>query len=521
MNKTLLLLLMLSTIARADQPAPASIANATTGEALSAGLHAPDALTRATAARVAMLRNVAELLPQIRETLASEHDATAAREEIRALALLGGDADVAAAAAQSGKWPASMDDALADMIARRGADALDLYHSALATSRMTTHSAFFRQFLWTHSALLTVTSSRILGWHDAKGWDGLLRAAFDSGAAMPAGPMTASLGVPDDAIRFASIWYLVRGYATDPASIKDPLRSALLEPRTEAGSDREDFGRELLRRMLGGERKDDDRWLKFLATDEADRLLQNESESVLQYFTDAEYRTRHNRCAIQSAECRLPAMKPGPRPLPSQPVAEPAFILPSLLPAGLVDAVMTDARCRDEWIGVADATVDAAGRVTKLNLDHVTTSSSCRKAIDTILHLSLATPTSLRSPRTGPVLLAKARGASLCLDEHDGTRLVHVGGEVKAPIVKTRVEPNFPASARSAMHGGRSVMVIVEAVISRDGCVRNMRLLAQSQFPELNGAAVLAVSQWKFVPGYLDGQPVDVIFNLTINFRTD
>src|SRR6185369_4999772 len=131
MNKTLLLLLMLSTIARADQPSPASIANATTAEALTAGLHASDALTRATAARVAMLRNVAELLPQIRETLASEHDTTAAREEIRALALLGGDADIAFAATQSAKWPAPMDDALAGMIARRGADALDLYHSAL------------------------------------------------------------------------------------------------------------------------------------------------------------------------------------------------------------------------------------------------------------------------------------------------------------------------------------------------------------------------------------------------------
>jgi hypothetical protein len=31
----------------------------------------------------------------------------------------------------------------------------------------------------------------------------------------------------------------------------------------------------------------------------------------------------------------------------------------------------------------------------------------------------------------------------------------------------------------------------------------------------------MAVSSWKFTPGYLDGKPVDVIFNLTINFKTN
>ena len=32
---------------------------------------------------------------------------------------------------------------------------------------------------------------------------------------------------------------------------------------------------------------------------------------------------------------------------------------------------------------------------------------------------------------------------------------------------------------------------------------------------------MLAVSQWKFAPGRLAGEPVDVIFNLTINFKVD
>ena len=35
----------------------------------------------------------------------------------------------------------------------------------------------------------------------------------------------------------------------------------------------------------------------------------------------------------------------------------------------------------------------------------------------------------------------------------------------------------------------------------------------------LDQAAVEAVKKWKFKPGTLNGQPVDVIFNLTVNFK--
>jgi len=522
-NALLLLLLAMSPAALADEPAPASVASTDSAEVLSAALHSPVALTRATAARVAMVRPVAAVLPQLRESLAHETDGVAAREEIRALALIGNDDDVAAAAAASRKWPSGVDNQLAEAIARRDANTLELYHSLLTGSRMSNHNEFFRMYLWAHPGLFPVTASRLLAWHDKAGWTGLLQAAFDSAAAMPAGPMVASLGMPDDEIRYRSVWYLARGYATEPQAMPDPLRAALLEPRAEAEPDREDFGRELLRRMLGAERKEDDRWLKFLASEDADKLLHNESQAVLQYFTDAEYRVRHNRCEVQSAECLLPAARPSGKTIPSQEVREPAFILPSPLPAGLAAAVMTDARCNDQWLGVGQVTVDAAGRVGKVDVSQIQTSSACRRAIETILRLSLATPASLKSPMIGTVLLAKARKAPFCIDEappREMERLLRAGGDVKAPIAKKRVEPYFPASARGLMGGSAHVLVIVEMVITPEGCVRSMRLIKQSPFPELNGAALLAISQWTFIPGYLDGNPVDVIFNLTINFRT-
>lgn len=62
-------------------------------------------------------------------------------------------------------------------------------------------------------------------------------------------------------------------------------------------------------------------------------------------------------------------------------------------------------------------------------------------------------------------------------------------------------------------------VVVAEAIISRAGCVRDVRLVRQTPLGDLNRAALLVISQWQFEPGKLNGHPVEVIFNLTINFK--
>jgi len=90
-----------------------------------------------------------------------------------------------------------------------------------------------------------------------------------------------------------------------------------------------------------------------------------------------------------------------------------------------------------------------------------------------------------------------------------------VGGDVKAPVVISRVEPMYPEEARKARITG---IVIVEAIIDRNGVVKNASVLKTLPFG-LDQAALDSVKQWRFKPGTLNGQPVDVIFNLTINFK--
>jgi protein TonB len=91
---------------------------------------------------------------------------------------------------------------------------------------------------------------------------------------------------------------------------------------------------------------------------------------------------------------------------------------------------------------------------------------------------------------------------------------LRVGGDVKAPLVIHRVEPAYTDLARKAKITG---VVIVEAVIDRDGNVDKVRVLKNLSMG-LGEAAEGAVRQWKFKPGTLNGEPVDVIFNLTVNF---
>jgi len=90
-----------------------------------------------------------------------------------------------------------------------------------------------------------------------------------------------------------------------------------------------------------------------------------------------------------------------------------------------------------------------------------------------------------------------------------------VGGNVKAPTVLKHVNPVYPELARRNKVSGH---VVMEVVIDHTGALKDLKVI--KPLPDgLSEAAVDAVRQWTFAPGTRDGKPVDVIFNLTINFR--
>jgi periplasmic protein TonB len=76
-----------------------------------------------------------------------------------------------------------------------------------------------------------------------------------------------------------------------------------------------------------------------------------------------------------------------------------------------------------------------------------------------------------------------------------------------------KVQPSYPPLARSARIQGT---VVLQAVISKQGTIENLRLL--SGHPMLAPAAIDAVRQWRYRPYILNSEPVEVETQITVNF---
>lgn len=96
-----------------------------------------------------------------------------------------------------------------------------------------------------------------------------------------------------------------------------------------------------------------------------------------------------------------------------------------------------------------------------------------------------------------------------------GDAPLRIGGEIAEPRKIRDVRPVYPADARAA---GVSGLVILEAVVGRDGRVQDARVLRS--VPMLDDAALEAVRQWEYTPTLLNGVPVEVIMTLTVNFTS-
>lgn len=87
-----------------------------------------------------------------------------------------------------------------------------------------------------------------------------------------------------------------------------------------------------------------------------------------------------------------------------------------------------------------------------------------------------------------------------------------VAGEVVPPEIVHRVTPDFSSVGQIRVWG----VPVVEIVIGIDGRVERIRFL-KSVDSEFDRAIIAAISQWRYEPAKLNGEPVAVYLNLTVH----
>lgn len=90
---------------------------------------------------------------------------------------------------------------------------------------------------------------------------------------------------------------------------------------------------------------------------------------------------------------------------------------------------------------------------------------------------------------------------------------IRVGGNVQQAKLVRQPKPLYPPLARQARIQG---VVRFTAVIGRDGSIQNLQLV--SGHPLLVPSAQEAVKQWVYQPTLLNGEPVEVITQIDVNF---
>ncbi len=92
-------------------------------------------------------------------------------------------------------------------------------------------------------------------------------------------------------------------------------------------------------------------------------------------------------------------------------------------------------------------------------------------------------------------------------------RVVRLSSAVMAASLMHRVEPEYPKVARAAHITGD---VRLHAIIGTDGAVREIEVIGGNGI--LARAAIAAVREWRYRPTLLNGQPVEVDTEITVNF---
>jgi len=90
---------------------------------------------------------------------------------------------------------------------------------------------------------------------------------------------------------------------------------------------------------------------------------------------------------------------------------------------------------------------------------------------------------------------------------------IRVGGNVQAARIKSQPRPTYPPLAKQARIQGT---VRFTAIIAANGTIQSLQVI--SGHPLLVPSAMEAVKRWVYQPTLLNGEPVEVVTQIDVNF---
>jgi TonB family protein len=490
---------------------------------------------RAAAARVINASGTIALLKPLETALAVEQDEPAAREEILALAMLGGAATDAALLTAAARFKGEGADLVASAIARaRGKQALALLPQ-LRQHGFKMDASFLAWATRGGTDGLTSAASYAVRDGDADTWEAALRLGRQKGAVLDPGVIIAALGAQQERLRAETYWHLALVQVAQ-GKLDDRVTAALAGPETPLPAD--PAGRltfELLQRTLGRKRVALTEWVTTLGQEKepapyASKLVQE--QGLLPYLEQGELEALS--LATRGDPKALGSVAKQARVEPPAPTSAADFVgTITGFPNGFVQGVLEATECapaRAHGVVLGQIIFSADGRPRRTALTDPKRSAElggppeCTEAGRVLLGSTLGDAWTPEHPKT--ILVVLDPDVLGCLAEPPVQASVRVAADgdgdseesspqrIKEPKKTRNVAPVYP---RNAIQQRVQGVVILEAVISPTGCIRSVEV--QRGVPALNWEAIRAVMRWRYTPTLLNGIPVPVIMTVTVSFK--
>jgi TonB family protein len=235
------------------------------------------------------------------------------------------------------------------------------------------------------------------------------------------------------------------------------------------------------------------------------------------------------RSGTQPASTPQDSGQPAPAPAPiSSPVA-PSVSTPgraSSSTQGLASKTATAARVDKPSAGVGDSPVTRIAAIIAANSE-----PEMKQPDSAPIHVKSTTRAKTHAqaeesapPLPSPLAIASANDRTLSgLMASASSNVpkpslatVRISQGVSQGLLIKRVQPKYPQAALAVRAQGA---VQIEATINKEGNVTNLKVLSGD--PVLARAALEAVRQWRYKPYYLDGAPVEIQTQITVNFKAN